>query len=473
MKKLCIFLLIMLLFTSVCGFAAADALQDLYNEAQLLMIQGQYLEAAAKFEALMSYSDSAQMALYAKAIYMGENGMTDLCVSTMEMLGEFKDAPSMAVYYTGRGYEAAAALLDPAACSYHDLKISISATEKAIEHYQKNMLFKDALLRINSCQTLAKTLQQEIDRRYANGLQLIANGSYQEGIAALKEMSGYGSSAAAIQYATGCMQMEKGSYTEAITSFRGANGYSDAADRITQCQTFLKDAAYAEAMALKDSGKYTEAISAFKALNGYSDSATQISLCQTALNDAAYDAAIALMESGRYEEAITAFTAIQSWRDSLLQITLCQNAIKDQDYDKAMALLENGEYGAAYTAFIALGSYRNADQMPMTDERFIAARTEQAKAFTKVGGSVTFGHYEKDGDTANGKEPFDWIVLEYDSTSNIALLISKYVISGNSSAVHPKGNAKYTGWADSEIRTWLNSSFLKGCFSPEEQQALV
>lgn len=40
-----------------------------------------------------------------------------------------------------------------------------------------------------------------------------------------------------------------------------------------------------------------------------------------------------------------------------------------------------------------------------------------------TGNVVTYGHYEQDNDTANGKEPIEWVVL--DVQGDKALLISK------------------------------------------------
>ena len=44
--------------------------------------------------------------------------------------------------------------------------------------------------------------------------------------------------------------------------------------------------------------------------------------------------------------------------------------------------------------------------------------------FKIVGSTVTFGSYEQDNDTSNGKEPLEWIVLSYQDGKS--LLISKY-----------------------------------------------
>ena len=80
----------------------------------------------------------------------------------------------------------------------------------------------------------------------------------------------------------------------------------------------------------------------------------------------------------------------------------------------------------------------------------------------KVGDVYTFGTYEQDNDTSNGKENIDWIVLKKEG--NRILVISKDILDYK----------KYSGydlmnWKKSTIRTWLNDTFLNTAFSPEEQ----
>ncbi len=41
-------------------------------------------------------------------------------------------------------------------------------------------------------------------------------------------------------------------------------------------------------------------------------------------------------------------------------------------------------------------------------------------------GTMTFGHYEQDGDEKNGEEPIEWIYIEVDGVGTV--LISKYIL---------------------------------------------
>ena len=78
------------------------------------------------------------------------------------------------------------------------------------------------------------------------------------------------------------------------------------------------------------------------------------------------------------------------------------------------------------------------------------------------GDLLDFGHYEQDGNLANGFEPITWQVLEIQD--NKAFLISQYALD-----MKPRGT--YT-WEKCSLRNWLNSTFITFAFSKSEQQAI-
>lgn len=80
----------------------------------------------------------------------------------------------------------------------------------------------------------------------------------------------------------------------------------------------------------------------------------------------------------------------------------------------------------------------------------------------KVGDTILFGSYEQDDDLQNGKEPIEWIVLSVDD--NQALLFSKYIID---CYPYKQGN-EFIDWENSDLRYWLNDTFLKEAFNQKE-----
>lgn len=89
----------------------------------------------------------------------------------------------------------------------------------------------------------------------------------------------------------------------------------------------------------------------------------------------------------------------------------------------------------------------------------------------KVGSIITLGTYEQDNNSRNGKEPIEWIVLDYDASTDCSLVVSRYLLD-----VVPfkskKVSAASLSWDNSDIRSWLNGTFMKDNFTRQEQNAL-
>ena len=108
---------------------------------------------------------------------------------------------------------------------------------------------------------------------------------------------------------------------------------------------------------------------------------------------------------------------------------------------------------------------------PAADATKAAPKANVAYA---IGDVITFGHYEQDNDTANGKEPIYWIVLGKSKAGHY-LLISENVLDQK-----PFDSISYnTTWEKSTIRAWLNGygnasdSFIQTAFSDEERSKIV
>lgn len=106
-----------------------------------------------------------------------------------------------------------------------------------------------------------------------------------------------------------------------------------------------------------------------------------------------------------------------------------------------------------------------------TDEAVINAAPAVAAAarepFTKVDSIVTYGRYKQNSNADDDKKAIEWIVLKYDSTSGKSLLLSRYGLDA-----HRFDVSEYRGWEKSEMRYWLNSTFLNGAFTVKEQNGI-
>ena len=84
------------------------------------------------------------------------------------------------------------------------------------------------------------------------------------------------------------------------------------------------------------------------------------------------------------------------------------------------------------------------------------------------GDILLFGRYEQDGDPDNGPEPLQWLVLQADDDS--LLLITQYEIAFRK---YCEEKDAAVSWADSDIRAWLNTSFLTYAFTEAEYAAIL
>lgn len=80
-------------------------------------------------------------------------------------------------------------------------------------------------------------------------------------------------------------------------------------------------------------------------------------------------------------------------------------------------------------------------------------------------GSVfTFGSYEQDGNSKNGKEPIEWQVIAKED--NRILIISKYALD----CKDYNEIEKDVTWETCTLRSWLNDDFYNTAFSEDEQK---
>lgn len=126
-------------------------------------------------------------------------------------------------------------------------------------------------------------------------------------------------------------------------------------------------------------------------------------------------------------------------------------------YSNAVKNVEEKNYEEAYLTFKSLRMFKDSKSQAST---LLKEHPEVAQ----VGDIITFGSYEQDNKTANGKEAIEWKVLEKDQNGKM-LLISRYALDCRH--YHSK-NEKVT-WETSDIRSWLNNDFYGTAFTKSER----
>lgn len=161
------------------------------------------------------------------------------------------------------------------------------------------------------------------------------------------------------------------------------------------------------------------------------------------------------MQAGKYDQAIAAFEALKKYSNS-------EQRVYEAYYQKAKQQMNVGDYTGAYTSLVRSNDYNDAASLLQNDPNLKQA------AYKTHGGIITFGRYEQDNNINNGKEPIEWIVLDYDQANNRTLVISRY---GLDAQPYNKQHKNIT-WEKCTLRTWLNADFLNAAFTKQEQKAI-
>ncbi len=276
---------------------------------------------------------------------------------------------------------------------------------------------------------------------------------------------------------------------------------------------------YQLAVEMMNDGNNTENVllktaEAFETLGDYKDSKELALKCIEKADEAAknsvYKAGLEKMQGNDisdYEEAIELFSKISEWNDATDKIAECKRKIeeiKDKaekeriekeriakrnkkiaiittpivcaiiafiivlntviipngKYNDAIALMDAGNIVDAYEALVALDGYKDsADKANSIYDKYKLEKVKTAK----VGDYVSFGTYEQDNNTSNGKEDVEWLVLEIKDGK--ALVISKYALD----CKQYNTNDTDVTWETCTLRRWLNNDFINAAFSADEK----
>ena len=479
------------LFSTISGYSDSDEQRKEcdYLLAEADFAQGAYGRARTKYDALGTYKDSAEkekISTYKLAGAHYQAGNYEVAQGLYKELNDYEDSATMVkecrlqkalIYQQNGNY--AQALTELA-----DLEHGNSAQVRA----ECNLALGDAAMKQgNTVEAVryyaqATTLPKAQEKIYAIGKDYAATNQMEKAIEVLWLAGAY-EPAQKYLIEIGQVLESNGQTLWACISYIAANAEStmyaaklldeltnrDVAQAldafaVQQDQSLAQWVMYLYGVVLQDAGRYKEAIAAFDATEeqkgNYEDCKERIAACEMAIMDAKYDEAVDLMNLGKYSDAITVFNAILLHKDSLVQMKACETAIRDIKYDAAVVLMNESKYLEAYEAFVSLKGHKDS---AVKANAILNEHPQVKYAIAKVGSYVTFGAYEQDANTSNGKEDIEWLVLAKEN--NRLLVISRYALDCK------PYNDKRTDvtWATCTLRKWLNNDFLKAAFSSTEQ----
>lgn len=266
-------------------------------------------------------------------------------------------------------------------------------------------------------------------------------------------------------------------YKKAAQLFESISEYLDSATLVKECyenaENERKNAILKEAKSwmTDDIASCEKAIEIFKSISGWKDADEQIIACQRKIEEIKAKEEADWLELERKAEIEKKRIAKRKKKIKIITTTtvcaiiafivvLNVVIIPNGKYKDAIALMDAGNIVEAYETLVALGGYKDsADKANSIYDKY---KVEKLKG-AKVGDYVFFGTYEQDGNTSNGKEDIEWIVLEVKDGKDL-------VISKNALAYKPY-NTSYTNvtWENCTLRKWLNNDFINSAFSADEK----
>ena len=130
----------------------------------------------------------------------------------------------------------------------------------------------------------------------------------------------------------------------------------------------------------------------------------------------------------------------------LFSLAACGDDAEEKDdskKNKIDAVEDNGDFGGENDGF-----------------------NNEEETSVQIGDYITFGKYEQDNDTSNGKEDIEWLVL--DVQGDKAFVISKYALDAK--AYNEDETA--ISWETITLRKWLNNDFYNSAFTSSEKNRI-
>jgi len=394
-----------------------DDYEQMYVDASRLFADGDYDGASMAFNSIAGYKDSttqAKESQYQKGLSLMNSGQYDAAVEVFNSISSYGDSST-------RAKQAQADELF-AAGNYAEAYMVYAALDTG---YQ--------------------THKDDYEQMYVDASKQFADGDYDGASKAFNSIAGYKDSvtqAKESQYQKGLSLMNSGQYHAAAVAFKSLGSYNDAATQAQESQ-------YQNGLSLMKIGQYDAAVEVFKSLGSYNDAATQAQESQ-------YRKGMSLMESEEYDAATEVFDGLSNYNDAATKA-------QESQYLKAAALNTAENYDEAYLVYASIAGYKDVDSIVKNDGNISAAAW---RAQLYVGNTVTFGAYDQDGDTSNGAEAIEWIVLANDGKT--ATLISRYGLD----AKPYNTEQEYVTWETCTLRKWLNGDFLNAAFSADERAKL-
>lgn len=183
MKRLLTLLLAVLLavIPVTAPAEASYALEERYLVAAEAMVAGDFAQAAAGFEALLGYSDAAQMGIYCRALAFAQAGDTDTALLGLRSLAGYKDSTQLADYIQAGLLEAEAKKQELKGMNGLQAAAAAKRWRSAAGAYARIPFYRDSLARRQELETMADRLEDFVAEACFNVSGRLYSGTDYEG----------------------------------------------------------------------------------------------------------------------------------------------------------------------------------------------------------------------------------------------------------------------------------------------------
>ncbi len=273
----------------------------------------------------------------------------------------------------------------------------------------------------------------------------------------------------------------KAAFEKAAEAFEGLQDYRDSANLAEECyekaEVARKDSIL-EAAKSKITRRILQecekAVSLLESISGWRDADEQLQNCKQRIEELKAAEEAKRLERRRQEELARIESEKRAKRNKRIAVILTSVAcvviaftivlntviLPSVRYNNAVSCMNAGKTVEAYETFVALGDYKDSiEKATSLSGKYTIEKLKTAA----VGDYVSFGAYEQDNDTTNGKEAIEWLVLA--KQDGKALVISKYALDCQ------QYNTSFVAvtWETCTLRKWLNGTFLDTAFSGAEK----
>ncbi|MBP3656569.1 MAG: WG repeat-containing protein [Clostridia bacterium] len=329
-RKKCLCLALLVLMALCLSGCALIGTGKSYREAQKLMVDGSYAEAADAFAALGGYEEASRLSVYCRAHVLAGEGNYALAAASMAALGDFRDAPMQAQYYLAQD--------------------TLNAAPESPDNYDVAEALFASLGVFRESHTVSVSAAAHED-----GLRLLEEGRFSASADIFAYLKGraYKDSGKLRGYALARDDEAAGNLIDAAEGYADLGDFRDSAQRRTACV----EAAYQALQASMDADTLLVAraqlsrIQDSSLFSGYDD------LAQLGV----YLDARKLEEKGgadiaNYTRAAAMYAKLGDFRDSAQRA----QSIPESIYTNAVTALEQGDYAAAATLFGHQPDYRDS-----------------------------------------------------------------------------------------------------------------